>query len=75
MHKQQRVRTAARNKLHVLSSHDSPRPVASPAGHLADAEFGDEAERGALRDLQLGRDQSGRHHRPRQDEFDQSRQA
>ncbi len=43
-----------------------PRPVAPPARHFADAEIGDEAERRTLRDLQLGRDQSGRHHRPRQ---------
>ncbi len=31
-----------------LSSQESPCPIAPPARHLADGEFGDEAERGAL---------------------------
>ena len=43
---------------------DPPRPVAPPTGDLADAEFGDKAERGALADFQLGRDQSRRCRRP-----------
>src|SRR6202022_16040 len=55
-------------------SENSPRPISSPSGRLAQAEFGHHVLGGARRYLQLLRDHAGRNERPGQHVVKQCRQ-